>query len=672
MVALGPLIVLCAVALHAPDLAARARAGVTWWLVASIAGGAAAVAGGLLLRRSRRPGRLLSTLAVVVFAAVAAPALAHRPGLALLLLLPIVAVVLRFAGPLRQLDAPASTAETVDPFGRRGAAVSSSALALLAWFLVAVIRAAHGPLVMGLAVGSFAAAALFGAAWLASDARPGRLRRLAALGIAIASTALALLAVRNAYVALTCLVPLPLAILFIARGAAKRASAGPAAVAGLWDAITDHPARLLFFTFAALVAAGAMALALPLCAADGRGIPFIDAAFTAVSATCVTGLTVVDTATAYTTTGQVAVLILIQLGGLGIMTFYTAGLVLLGRRLALKEEAAMADLRGSERRHDLGRSLRQVLLVTAAFELLGAALLAALFRAGGAPLGRAVWHGAFTAISAFCNAGFALSSDNLVAYQRSPLVLHVVAALIVAGGLGPAIIATLPRLARRRRVPLQAKVVVAATAALLVGGTALYAAFEWSGSLAGLTAPDRLHNAWFQSVTTRTAGFNSVDLTAMGPATVTIMIVLMFIGGSPGSTAGGIKTTTAALLVAAVRAALRGRPEVTLFKRKVPHFAVYKAAAIGALYSGAAIAAVVVLELTQRMPPMTAVFEVVSALGTVGLTIGGTPLLDGVGKIVIMACMFLGRVGPLTLFMVLADREVRGRWKLPEEDVSTG
>jgi len=672
MVALGPLIVLCAVALHAPDLAARARAGVTWWLVASIAGGAAAVAGGLLLRRSRRPGRLLSTLAVVVFAAVAAPALAHRPGLALLLLLPIVAVVLRFAGPLRQLDAPASTAETVDPFGRRGAAVSSSALALLAWFLVAVIRAAHGPLVMGLAVGSFAAAALFGAAWLASDARPGRLRRLAALGIAIASTALALLAVRNAYVALTCLVPLPLAILFIARGAAKRASAGPAAVAGLWDAITDHPARLLFFTFAALVAAGAMALALPLCAADGRGIPFIDAAFTAVSATCVTGLTVVDTATAYTTTGQVAVLILIQLGGLGIMTFYTAGLVLLGRRLALKEEAAMADLLGSERRHDLGRSLRQVLLVTAAFELLGAALLAALFRAGGAPLGRAVWHGAFTAISAFCNAGFALSSDNLVAYQRSPLVLHVVAALIVAGGLGPAIIATLPRLARRRRVPLQAKVVVAATAALLVGGTALYAAFEWSGSLAGLTAPDRLHNAWFQSVTTRTAGFNSVDLTAMGPATVTIMIVLMFIGGSPGSTAGGIKTTTAALLVAAVRAALRGRPEVTLFKRKVPHFAVYKAAAIGALYSGVAIAAVVVLELTQRMPPMTAVFEVVSALGTVGLTIGGTPLLDGVGKIVIMACMFLGRVGPLTLFMVLADREVRGRWKLPEEDVSTG
>lgn len=670
MVALGPFMVLCAVALHDPEYATREGAAVTWWLVASIACGAAAVAGGLLLRRARRPGRILSALAVLGFVGVAVPALAHRPALALAILLPAFAAILRFAGPLRALDDSAPAADT-DPAGRRGAAAASSAMALFAWLLVAVVQAARGSLAVGLAVGAFAAAALYGTVWLATDARPGRLRRLVPLAILTASVGLALLARRSPSLALTCLVPLPIAILVVARGAVRRASTGLAAVASLWDAVSDHPARLLIFTFAVLIAAGAVALSLPLCAAGGAAVPFIDATFTAVSATCVTGLTVVDTATAFSRAGQVVILLLVQLGGLGIMTFYTAALALLGRRLALKQEVAVASMLGDDSR-DFRSSLRQVFLVTFAFELLGAAVLTGVFHFDGAPLGAAAFRGVFTAISAFCNAGFTLATDSLVAYRGSPLVLHAVAALIIAGGLGPAVIVAVPSIARRRRVPLQTKVVVATTASLLALGTVLYAALEWGGSLAGLPFFDRLHNAWFQSAANRTAGFNSVDMTAMGPATVTTAIVMMFIGGSPGSTAGGMKTTTTALLIAAVRAALRGRPEVMLFKRTVPHLAVHKAAAIGALYSGAAIVAIVALQLTQRMEPMTAVFEAVSALGTVGLSIGGTAQLDGIGKIIIMTCMFLGRLGPLTLFMLLSDRQVQGRIGLPEENVATG
>jgi trk system potassium uptake protein TrkH len=513
---------------------------------------------------------------------------------------------------------------------------------------------------------------LYGAVWLATDRGLHRTRRAIPAAVSVIAIAGAVITHAKPGLSLTCLVPMPLSILLAACGAKNPTTGQAAAGAGIWNAIADHPARLLSATFLALIVGGTAALALPVCAARAKGISVVDAAFTAVSATCVTGLTAVDTATAFSAIGQGAVLALIQLGGLGIMTFYTAGLALFGRRLALKQEAAMAGILGDENRRDLGRSLRQVLILTFAFELLGACALTGLFLAHGDPMGAATWRGVFTAISAFCNAGFALQSDNLIAFQRDPLVLHVVAVLIVAGGLGPAVIAAVPALVRRRRVPLQAKVVLAASAILLVGGAILFAAFEWSRSLAGLPLLDRLHNAWFQSVTTRTAGFNSVDMGAMGPASVVIVIVLMFVGGSPGSTAGGIKTTTAAVLFAAVRAALRGRPEVTIFKRTVPHFTVYKAAAIGALYSAVAIAAVIVLQLTQPLEPMSAIFEVVSALGTVGLSVGGTAQLDGAGKIAIMACMFLGRIGPLTLFMVLADRRAQGRWRLPEEDVSTG
>jgi trk system potassium uptake protein TrkH len=312
-----------------------------------------------------------------------------------------------------------------------------------------------------------------------------------------------------------------------------------------------------------------------------------------------------------------------------------------------------------------------VLLVTFVAELCGAALLTVGFARAGDPLAPALWRGVFTSISAFCNAGFALQSDNLVPYQTSLLVMHTVAALIVLGGLSPLAIVSLPELFGTRRAPIQVKLIYATTAFLLFFGTLAFAAFEWSDSLGHLSRWHRIHNAWFQSVTLRTAGFNTVDLTQTREATRTLMIVFMLIGGSPGGTAGGLKTTTVALLVLAVVAAMRGRLQVVAFGRHIVHTSVYKAAADATVGLLSVLSAVVAIELTQSMAFDVGVFEVASAFGTVGLSWWHC-LLDDVGKLLIATCMFMGRVGPLTLFLFLADRRAQVDWEYPQEDVEVG
>jgi len=284
----------------------------------------------------------------------------------------------------------------------------------------------------------------------------------------------------------------------------------------------------------------------------------------------------------------------------------------------------------------------------------------------------ALWRGVFTSISAFCNAGFALQSTNLVPYQQDALILHVVGALITVGGLGPALIIGLPVLVRHDRASLQTRLALAVSALLLVVPAFAIAGLEWTNTLAGLSVTDRLHNAWFQSVTLRTAGFNSIDLEALHPATRTLMIVCMFIGGSPGSTAGGIKTTTAALLGLAVIAAIRGRTEATAFGRRITHGSIYKAAAIGTMGLVSVGGGMAALQLTQALPDHVLLFEIVSALGTVGLTIGGTAQLDDLGRIIVALAMFMGRVGPLTLFLLLTERESTRVATFPSEAIAVG
>lgn len=452
----------------------------------------------------------------------------------------------------------------------------------------------------------------------------------------------------------------------------------------LWLTLIEHPPRLLVATFAAQCAVGGLLLALPLASTQGAGLPLIDALFTSVSATCVTGLNVVDPARDYSFAGQVIIALLIQVGGLGIMTFSAAALLLLSRRMSLRHETVAVDLVGAENVAELLAAIQRVFRVTFAAEGAGAVILWSAFLWEGDPMGTALWHAVFTSISAFCNAGFALRSDNLVRYADNPVVLHTVAALIIIGGLGPSVVAAVTRWAstfqrsdnpirpRRFAMNVHTRVVLRMTVALLVLPALLIALVEWNYSLSGLSTMDRVHNAWFQSVTLRTAGFNSIDLNHLQPATLSVMILCMFIGGSPGSTAGGAKTTTIAVLGLAARAAMRGNNVVEAFQREIPLETVYRSGAITMLCVSLCVIATVILQVTQHMDFEVAMFEVVSAVGTVGLTIGGTPLLDDFGKLVIMACMFAGRVGPLTLFLLFDDDLRPQRIELPSESLPVG
>ena len=304
--------------------------------------------------------------------------------------------------------------------------------------------------------------------------------------------------------------------------------------------------RHCLFYFSWIVPYGTVMLLLP--AAAGKGpIAFVDAAFTSVSAVCVTGLAVLDTPTDFSMTGQVMILLLIQFGGLGIMSITTVAMHAMGRRLSLRQERLMTSLMDTDRK-DLVASLVLILKFTFLVEGVGALFLTGVFYTMGDSPGQAVWRGGFTAISAFCNAGFSLQSDSLVVYQEAPLVLHMVAALIICGGMAPATSLLIPRWLRRRSIPVTVRIDLVTTAVLLVSGTLFMLAFEWNGVLSGLSIFNKIHNAWFQSATLRTAGFNSVDIADVMSPTFLVMLCLMFIGGCPGGTAGGIKATTIAIL----------------------------------------------------------------------------------------------------------------------------
>lgn len=423
-----------------------------------------------------------------------------------------------------------------------------------------------------------------------------------------------------------------------------------------WEPLISHPARVLLTTFLGLCALGTAALLLPGTTTSGS-ISFSEAVFTAVSATCVTGLIVLDTPNDFTVLGQTCILLLIQLGGLGIMSISTVALYSLGRRLSMRQERIIESIHGGDGASLLD-SLKRVLRVTVLCETLGAAALFFLFLSSGDTAGQALWRAVFTAVSAFCNAGFALQSDSLMPYAETSPVLHVVATLIILGGMAPVMSVALLRRVRGERLDPASRIVFWMTGILLMAGTVAVLSLEWGKTLAPLSPFDRLHNAWFQSVTLRTAGFNSIDIAQVSPPTLLIMIVFMFIGGSPGGTAGGVKTTTVAILLLAAWTSISGRDQLVAVKRKVPHDVVYRAIAI--VIAGAALWILVVtaLLMTQAVPERDLVFEATSALGTVGLSTGATTALDGVGRTIIIVAMFLGRLGPLTLFLLLGtDRE---------------
>ncbi len=444
------------------------------------------------------------------------------------------------------------------------------------------------------------------------------------------------------------------------------------------------PPRLLAGSFLLLILGGTLGLELLPGLYVGPGLSWTDALFTAASAVCVTGLIVVDTATYFTPLGQAFLLVLIQLGGLGILTFTTILILALGRRVPLRHKAAMSQPSGAMADIDVHSLVKSILAFTVVAEAAGALLLFVLWRTrfGAAP---AAWHAVFHAVSAFCNAGFSTFSDSLVSFRTSWTPLLVIMALIVVGGVGFLTLMELRGAAAQRarhqrwRLSLHTRLALVTTVVLTVGGALLFTALEWNNVLGGLAASHRWLNGLFMSVTARTAGFNTVDYASAEEGTNVLTILLMSIGGSPGSTAGGLKTTTMAVIAVVALSRLRGRRAASVMGRTIPEETVQRAVALWVV-AGVLIACSVLLLSAMELGPsgrhggfLHVLFEVSSAFNTVGLTMGSTTALTGPGRVVTAALMYLGRVGPLTIAAALAvDPAHGGEIRYASEDVIVG
>ncbi|TNF26164.1 MAG: hypothetical protein EP329_21645 [Deltaproteobacteria bacterium] len=455
-------------------------------------------------------------------------------------------------------------------------------------------------------------------------------------------------------------------------------------------ALQSDPAKVMVLSFALIIVLGGILLTFPRATTDGRGAGVIDALFTSTSATCVTGLSTLNTVAdqfadlgrqSFSPFGQLVILMLAQIGGLGIMTISAATVVLAGGRLGLRRAGMMQSLLDEESTATLRAAVRQILVMTFTIEAIGALLLFVRFNAGDVDGGTALWRAVFTSISAFCNAGFSVFGDSLSTFVGDAYVNAVVGGLIIAGGLGFTTIVTLT--ARRawrggpstawRRFPLQTRLVVVTSLALTMIGAITWYFFEYEHSLAGLNVHDKVVASFFQSVSLRTAGFNSVDIGEISRVTLIISCVLMFIGASPGSTGGGVKTTTVAVLMMSIRASLRSQANIEVGRRSISPAVVNRAVSIVVIALLVLILGLVLLLVTQPdLPFDQLLFEVVSALGTVGLSMGATPHLDDAGKIIVIVIMFIGRVGPLTVALAVGRRQAASRIRYPEGRVVVG
>lgn len=442
------------------------------------------------------------------------------------------------------------------------------------------------------------------------------------------------------------------------------------------------PARTICLGFLSVILLGTLLLMLPIATQSGQwGAPVI-ALFTSTSAVCVTGLSVVDIGTYFSPWGQACILLLFQIGGLGYMTSMTVLVLLLGRRFRLKDKLAIQQALDQSGLGGVRQLLLSILLTTAIFELTGTFFLLPAF-ASNYGWSHGLWLALFHSVSAFNNAGFSLFKDSLMGYVGSPLVIGTISVLIIAGGIGYQVLIEaylwgrdwIQKRAERTRFCLNTRVVVSTTLVLLALGTVGFWAIEVNNpqTFGQLDWSSRLLGAWFQSVTTRTAGFNSIDVGQMSATALFICIALMFIGGSPGGTAGGIKTTTLRVLVRATRAILRGQQEIILYERQIPVTLVYKAIAVFIGSLGAMIVATTLLSLTD--PEFTFIqiwFEVVSAFATVGLSMGITTAISPLGKLVLIGTMYTGRVGVLLLMSALVGDPKPTRTHYPEETFLVG
>jgi trk system potassium uptake protein TrkH len=442
------------------------------------------------------------------------------------------------------------------------------------------------------------------------------------------------------------------------------------------------PPQIFVGSFLLLIVLGTLGLKLlPGICPEGKELSWVDAAFTSTSAVCVTGLVVNDTAKDFTFAGQAFILLLIQLGGLGIVSFTSLIFVALGRRLSLRHEALSTSLLEVAPHLQPRKLIRDVVLFTLTLEGIGAVLLYLLW-APGLGWDVAVWHAIFHSVSAFCNAGFSTFGDpSLTEYQRSPS-LFVIMALIVAGGLGFLTLEEMFQFWRARRkkavfrVSLHSRLALTTTAVLILGGWFLFLSIEWNHTLAELPVFDKVTNSLFMSITPRTAGFNTINYREATDATCFITFLLMMIGGSPGSTAGGLKTTTFALLAVVAWSRFRGDQTTSLWNRSLREETVNRTIGLTVVAIAVVLIGLLMLSLTEidaRGKFLPHAFEVASAFNTVGLSMGVTSDLDDAGKLLLIALMLLGRVGTTTFAAALAVRYARaGRFRYAYEDVLVG
>lgn len=437
-----------------------------------------------------------------------------------------------------------------------------------------------------------------------------------------------------------------------------------------------HPAQAIAGGFAAAIAVGTALLMLPFAKEGPGGAGLLEALFTATSAVCVTGLTVVDTASNWTAFGHIVIIVLIQVGGLGIMVFASLVGLVLARKMSLRSRLSAATEAKAFGTDDVRGLVRRITLISLSIEGLVAIPLVLRFWLGyGHDFGEALALGAFHAVSSFNNAGFSLFSTNMMDFVSDPWICLPISAAIILGGLGFPVIMELRRRYRLpRRWSMNTRIVLVFTAILLVGGTIYIAAVEWSSpaTLGPLDTGSKILAAFFQSVQTRTAGFNSIDIGAMNTSSLLVMDVLMFIGGGPAGTAGGIKITTFAVLFFIMLTELRGQGAVNIFGKRLSRAVHRQAITVVVLAFAAVMTATIAIMLVTELSLDVVLFEAISAFGTVGLSTGITAGLPPFAQVVIILLMFIGRLGPLTLGSAIALSQRSILYEYPKERPAVG
>lgn len=449
----------------------------------------------------------------------------------------------------------------------------------------------------------------------------------------------------------------------------------------LINLLSLKPAQMMIATFALAIGVGAILLMLPAAVKDGVPTSLTDALFTATSATCVTGLTVFDTGAHFSLFGQIVILGLIQVGGLGIMTFSVSMALIMGKRIDMKQEAMMSDILDESSLARVRNMVAYIVKMTFLCEAAGAAVLFVSWIGKTGGVFETAYHAVFHSISAFCNAGFSTFSDSLVRFREDVPTNVVICALIVTGGLGFTVIRDLqdhfrmkfnPAVRRKVRLKMHTRVVLWMSLVLIAGGAAAFYFLEKDVSFAGFGFKGTILASVFQSVTARTAGFNSCSIAQLAGPSMLLMMLLMFIGGSPGSTAGGVKTTTMSVLLSMIAGEFRGKEHTEISKRTVPPGVVKKAMITFFLSSVLVFVFAAVLLAWERRQFLPVVFETVSAFGTVGLSADLTGSLTSRGKLLITVLMFIGRLGPLTIGYAFLRHHAQPRYEYARESVAIG